>query len=454
MAKMIVVIGPDAEQNRQFAEQMKHQNAYELGSQQRGNEAQAQPDVERLPSPVLSRDFELEQERQAQQPPQQTQDVSGAQRPADVDLIPAGQPAPGTDLEPREPDVKYVHTTPIEDGNGGGGGTTNALPGAAGEPAKGPVPQVQVDEETKEVPEWKPPEHEFGHNATDDPRQMLLTEVNKDMAEYKSAFEYVKERYAEAQQNKPDVVPTPDAPPSGDPPSPGSGQLPPGRVEVTQEEKPGGASQQREDVIDAEFREAGPERVTAVQVEREVPGRELPGPAPEPSTAATPERILPAPEQEAPRAGAVETARQEIAADKTVVVTATEYNADVQRLMEEARAQGHRVQVAVIGEQQGGQVTVQQGHLDAVPELSKNSSYVSVYAPNEAGKYELQATNYSDQPKVTPNVAPEVGNQLAKGVEAKGLHENVTVQQVEGFKASHPAVTRMEAQPNRGMSYE
>ncbi len=66
MAKMIVVIGPDAEQNRQFAEQMKYQQTHQLESQGAAT-PQPDPQTERLPSPVLSRDFELERQQEAQQ---------------------------------------------------------------------------------------------------------------------------------------------------------------------------------------------------------------------------------------------------------------------------------------------------------------------------------------------------------------------------------------------------
>ncbi|RJF74627.1 hypothetical protein D3875_03540 [Deinococcus cavernae] len=423
MAKMIVVIGPDAEQNRQFAEQMKYPQAHELEASQDAATPPAESQAaERLPSPVRSQGFELERPQEAQQG-------------RDLDLIPGNQP--GGALDPREPEVRHVDVTPLEGGSGGGG---NPLPGPAGQQQQRPGPQLEEPED--EVEEWKPPSHEFGHSATDDPRQMLLTEMNKDIKDFQSAWEY---RTANAEQQA-QPQPAPDAPH----PQPGTDILArpdvAGQVQVTQEREPGSntPAPNRETVIDAEFRPVDPDGPQGPMPSQRQPTHRYSETHVNAETPASP----------AQRQAAIEQARADIAADKTVVVTATKYSPEVKQLMEEARAQGHRVQVAVIGEQQQGQVNVRPEHLPHVPELSKDSHYVSVYAQNDAGKYNLHATNYNDQAKVTPGVAPEVGNQLARGIEAKGLHSNVAVQQVDGFKDSHPAATKMQAQPSRGMDYQ
>lgn len=423
MAKMIVVIGPDAAQNRQFVEQMKYQEAHQLEGQRA---ATVQPDSqtdERLPSPVLSRDFELEKQQEAQQG-------------RVLDLSPAGQP--GGALEPREPDVRYVEVTPIDDGDDSGG---NALPGPTGQEPQRQGPELEEPED--EFKEWKPPSHEFGHNATDDPRQMLLREMQKDIKDFQSAWEF-RTANAEQQAQPEQTAPAHDAP------QPGTGiEIHPDaarQVQVTQERESSinAPALDRETVIDAEFR----------QVDPDGPQGPIPSQAQPAHHYAETHINADTPEPPAQQEAAIEQARADIAADKTVVVTATEYSPEVKQLIEEARAQGHRVQVAVIGEQQGGQVSVRPEHLQHIPEMSKDSHYVSVYAQNDAGKYDLHATNYNDQAKVTPSVAPEVGNQLARGVEVKGLHDSVAVQQVDGFKDSHPAVTKMQAQSSRGMDYQ
>ncbi len=334
-----------------------------------------------------------------------------------------------------------MEVTPVDDGDGSGGGGGNALPGPAGQEPQQQGPTLEEPED--EFEEWKPPSHEFGHSATDDPRQMLLTEMQKDIKDFQSAWEY-RTANAEQQAQQEQPAPAPDAP------QPGTGiEVHPdaGRqVQVTQERESGinAPALERETVIDAEFRQVDPD------------GLQGPMPSqPQPTHHYAETHInADTPEPPTQREAAIEQARADIAADKTVVVTATEYSPEVKQLMEEARAQGHRVQVAVIGEQQEGQVSVRPEHLQHVPELSKDSHYVSVYAQNDAGKYDLHATNYNDQAKVTPSVAPEVGNQLARGVEAKGLHDSVAVQQVDGFKDSHPAATKMQAQPSRGMDYQ
>lgn len=413
MAKMIVVIGPDAERNRQFAEQMKYPQAHELEASQNAATATGQ----RLSSPVQSRDLEFERPQEAQQG-------------RDLDLTRTTRPA--TAVQPREPQVRHVEVKPIMEGTGGG---WNAVPGPNGQEPQRQGPQL--DEPEDEGKDWEAPKHEFGHSATDDPRQMLLTEMNKDFKDLQSAWEC---RTANADQQA--QQPAPDSP------QPGTDTLarPHLAGQVTQEREPGinAPATNRETVIDAEFRQVDPDSPQGPMSSQVQPAHRYSETHVDAETPASTAQVQTAFEQ----------ARADIAADKTVVVTATEYTPQVKALMEEARAQGHRVQVAVIGEQQHGQVNVRPEHLQHVPELSKVSHTVSVYAPNDAGKYDLHATNYNDQAKVTPTVAPEVGNQLARGVEARGLHSNVTVQQVDGFKDSHPATTKMQAQPKRGMDYQ
>lgn len=439
VAKMIVIIGENAEQSRQFAEQIKAQRTHELTAGDTGNhEVQAQ-------------------DQEAQQ----------AEPQPSLDLTPAHQPAAA--LERREPEVKTIEVTPIDEGGSGdgGGGRNMGLPGPEGAGPQPPqTPAPDLDDETARAgdDDWKPPKHEFGHSATDDPRQMLLTEMQKDGRDIQSAIDYAAEHWPERRQ--PEIAPdAPQPPPPGQPepdPHPGPDAA---KVEVIHERELGSPapSPDREAVIDAEFTE-----VSGPEYERYAPPagfkegqnvaftddveRRLIAPVAEPEI--TPEHDTGPDGATQEAKSAIAALRQDIADDKTVVVIANEYNDDLKALMQEARAQGHRVQVAVIGERQEGQVTLKPDHLQSVPELSKDSHYVSVYAQNDAGKYVLHGTNYNDQAKVTPSVAPEVGHQLARGVEAKGLHDSAVLQKVDGFKDSHPAVTKMQAQTSKGMDFQ
>lgn len=315
----------------------------------------------------------------------------------------------------------------------------------------------------------KDPELSDSSISSTDPRQILLQGIQQDAQNVMNGVSaYVERRMEQQQETRP---PTETQPDSSSPANPAR------NVSVTQEgvtneqsaertlerEFPIDAdfhegrepqSTQQQDVLDAEFRvmDDSPAQATVQQSAQDAPE----GSAPQVQAQESQQAQTPAQEPQGNTYMTREAERAASALDenKTIVVSADNYNPDVAKLIEQAQQDGHRVQTVVIGQQQGDSVKLSEAQMDALPDLSRDSHYVSVYAPNENGKMQMYATSYNEQPKLAPEVNQEVGTRMQIGIEQRSGH-TPDVQSVDTFKSTHPAHTKLEAssQQQRGTDY-
>lgn len=408
MGKLIVVIGDEA-QRQQFAQSLGQRELHDVST------------------PTISESREVEVHHQVNREAMRLySDVEGQGRSAAAELA-------------ERPDREVHWTTP-----GGEGGQGNAGPAQQAQ-------QARQEYEATDPEERAPAKHsdielpQHGAINASDPRQILLQSIQQDQKDLISGMTHATEAaILRAQQERPAPAQAVDA---------ATGPTPAPAVEVNrdipvQQEGQSAASDralEREGVVDAEFRPLSAEEA---QRDAEVSVN------PAESSAEDTRQAQAHADTQAQQATPAEAAAHLIEANRTVVITSNEYNADVARLVEQAQQEGQRVQAVVIGAQEGGKLHLSEEQLNAVSDLTRDSHTLSVYAPNDEGQMQMYATSYNDQPKLTPQADQEIGERMRIGIEQRGGSAS-EVQGVEAFKPSHPAHTKLHAstQHQHGADY-